>query len=80
MNDAQKILTEIENSLGQNKNQFIKIWYEDRRIEAIVVFDDGSYTTFPVEYMERIPVAGDPKHYEWEWRNNQWVQTVEENY
>lgn len=66
--------------LGKTNSQFTKTWFMDRHIEAVLYYTDGTHYTYPTEWRDHTPRPGDPKHYEWVWRNNQWVQTVAQNY
>ena len=70
----------VRTEAGKTNSQFTKTWFSDGHIEAMIVYTDGTHYTYPVEQMGRLPHAGDPKHFEWVWRNNAWVQTVGQYY
>ncbi|MGZ3755453.1 MAG: hypothetical protein ACXVAY_01105 [Mucilaginibacter sp.] len=74
-------------SFAQKINsQFTKTWFADGHIEAMIVYTDGTHYTYPTEWLDgnaqshRLPHAGDFKHCEWVWRNNQWISTVTQKY
>lgn len=77
---SNSLINEVETVAGKTNSQFTKTWFMDRHIEAMVTYTDGTHYTYPTEYMDHTPRPGDPKHYEWVWNNNQWVQTVGQNY
>jgi hypothetical protein len=72
--------------IGVVNSQFTKTCFSDGHIEAIIYYTDGTHYTYPTEWLDgnaqshRLPHKGDWKHIEWVWRNNQWVETVRQNY